>query len=191
MVAKGLNFPGVKLVGIVLADTGLHLPDFRAYERTFNLIVQVSGRAGRYFPDGRVLIQTYKPENEAVRMAAEGDIEGFYNREIEMRRALGFPPFGRLFRLVFRGKNESRVTGAAMDFSCRFDISSLPAEAETELLGPAECPLSRISGNYRYQLIIRTSEFKSVHSLLRGALSQYKLPSGVYSEIDVDPVSLL
>lgn len=191
MVAKGLNFPGVKLVGIVLADTGLHLPDFRAYERTFNLITQVSGRAGRYFPDGKVMIQTYKPENEAVRMAADGLLDSFYRREIEIRESLGFPPFGRLFRLVFRGKNEERVTSAAEDFAERFDTDSLPEESNTEVLGPAECPLSMISGNFRYQLIIRTDDFRPVHSLFKGALAQYAPPSGVYLEADVDPVSLL
>ncbi|MDC7126245.1 MAG: primosomal protein N' [Spirochaetales bacterium] len=191
MVAKGLNFPGVKLVGIVLADTSLHLPDFRAQERTFNLIVQVAGRAGRFFPDGRVMIQTYKPENEAVKLAASGNIDEFYERELEIRRTLEFPPFGRLFRLVFRGKNEKRTARAAEDFAERFDVESLPKESFAEVLGPAECPLSMISGNYRYQIIIRTDDFKSVHSLFRGALNQYKPPSGVYIETDVDPVSLL
>ncbi len=191
MVAKGLNFPGVKLVGIVLADTGLHLPDFRAHERTFNLIVQVAGRAGRFFPDGRVMIQTYKPDNEAVRLAAGGTVESFYERELEIRRALEFPPFGRLFRLVFRGKNAERTAAAAEEFASRFDTDSLPESAGTEVLGPAECPLSMISGNYRFQLIIRTDDFKRVHSLFRGALNQYTPPSGVYIEADVDPVSLL
>ena len=191
MVAKGLNFPGVKLVGIVLADTGLHLPDFRAHERTFNLIVQVAGRAGRFFPDGRVLIQTYKPDNEAIKLAAGGNIDIFYERELEIRKALEFPPFGRLFRLVFRGKNAERTAAAAEDFAARFDAESLPEESATEVLGPAECPLSMISGNYRFQLIIRTDDFKRVHSLFRGALNQFSPPAGVYLEADVDPVSLL
>ncbi len=191
MVAKGLNFPGVKLVGIVLADTGLHLPDFRAHERTFNLIVQVAGRAGRFFPDGRVLIQTYKPENEAVKMAAIGTLEQFYERELEIRKALAFPPFGRLFRLVFRGKNAERTAAAAEAFASRFDTESLPDSTSTEILGPAECPLSMISGNYRFQIIIRTDDFKLMHSLFRGALNQYVPPAGVYLEADVDPVSLL
>ena len=191
MVAKGLNFPGVKLVGIVLADTALHLPDFRAHERTFNLIVQVAGRAGRYFPDGKVMIQTYKPENEAVSLAASGTIDTFYERELEIRRALDFPPFGRLFRLVFRGKNAERTSSAAEDFSDRFDTASAGEDTEIEILGPAECPLSMISGNYRFQIIIRTNDFRQVHSMFRGALNQYTPPAGVYIEVDVDPVSLL
>ena len=191
MVAKGLNFPGVKLVGIVLADTALHLPDFRAHERTFNLIVQVAGRAGRYFPDGKVLIQTYKPDNEAVKLAASGTINTFYERELEIRKALDFPPFGRLFRLVFRGKNQQRTAAAAEDFSERFTPADEAEQTGMEILGPAECPLSMISGNYRYQLIIRTDDFRQVHAMFRGALNQYTPPSGVYLEADVDPVNLL
>ncbi len=191
MVAKGLNFPGVKLVGIVLADTGLNLPDFRAHERTFNLIVQVAGRAGRYFPDGRVLIQTYRPDNEAIMMASSGTIDDFYNRELEIRRMLGFPPFGRLFRIVFRGKNAERTAAASDEFASKFDLSSLSESSSDEVFGPAECPLAMISGNYRFQIIIRTNNFKGIHSLLNGALKQFSLPSGVYLEADVDPVSLL
>ncbi|HHU35644.1 MAG TPA: primosomal protein N', partial [Treponema sp.] len=109
MVAKGLNFPGLRLVGIALADTGLHMPDFRAAERTFSLIVQVAGRAGRYFPDGRVIIQTWSPENPAIVYASQCDLEGFYEQELVHRKALGFPPFSRLVRLVFRSKKEQTV----------------------------------------------------------------------------------
>ncbi len=193
MVAKGLNFPGVKLVGIVLADTGLHLPDFRSYERTFNLIVQVSGRAGRYIPDGRVLIQTFKPENQAVQLAASIDSEAFYNNELETRKMLGFPPYARLFRIVFRGKNEERVFETADRFAGRLDYTKagIDDNGETETLGPAECPISMIAGNYRAQIIIRTSQFNKVHALLSGAILQFKVPSGIYLETDVDPVSLL
>ncbi len=113
MVAKGLNFPGVRLVGIVLADTGLHMPDFRATERTFSLIVQVSGRAGRFAPDGKVIVQTYMPQHEAVNHAAQMAVDEFYKKELENRAELRFPPFSRLFRLVFRGKSEESVRAAA------------------------------------------------------------------------------
>lgn len=119
MVAKGLNFPGVKLVGIVLADTGLHLPDFRAQERTFSLIVQVSGRAGRFIPDGKVIVQTYRPDNEAVMLAAANRVDEFYERELATRRALRFPPFTRLIRLVLRGKEREKVLAAATELSRR------------------------------------------------------------------------
>ena len=102
MVAKGLNFPNLKTVGIILADTALHLPDFRATESTFSLITQVAGRAGRFFPDGKVFVQTYNPENQAISFACSANTEGFYDFEINQRKLLSFPPFSRLIRLVFR-----------------------------------------------------------------------------------------
>ena len=190
MVAKGLNFPGVKLVGIISADTGLQLPDFRAAERTFNLIVQVSGRAGRFHPDGKVIVQTYLPKNETIRLAARGDLETFYNKELEARKMLGFPPFTRLIRLVFRARSSAKSRSAAAGFA---QILSEQEEAGTdvEILGPVECPLSVIAGNHRNHLIFRSRNFKNVHALVRQSLQRFQTPSGVYVEVDVDPVSLL
>jgi len=190
MVAKGLNFPGVKLVGIISADTGLQLPDFRAAERTFNLIVQVSGRAGRFHPDGKVIVQTYLPKNETIRLAARGDLETFYNKELEARKMLGFPPFTRLIRLVFRARSSAKSRSAAAGFA---QILSEQEEAGTdvEILGPVECPLSVIAGNHRNHLIFRSRNFKHVHALVRQSLQRFQTPSGVYVEVDVDPVSLL
>ena len=188
MVAKGLNFHGVRLVGIVLADTGLHMPDFRAAERTFSLIVQVSGRAGRFSPDGRVIVQTYMPGNGAIRLAALADMEGFYARELEARESLGFPPFSRLFRLVFRGKDLGEVTATA-ESTARALAAGLKGQAE--LLGPSECPLGVISGNFRHQVLIRTKSFGRVHGILGSVLRGLKTPPGVYIEVDVDPTGLL
>ncbi len=189
MVAKGLNFPGVKLVGIVLADTGLHLPDFRAQERTFSLIVQVSGRAGRYFPDGKVVVQTYRPDNEAVMLAASNRVEEFYVRELATRHALRFPPFARLFRLVFRGKEQSRVMAAAAEFAKELAKAMEPAAAE--ILGPAECPVAVIAGSYRCQIILRTTQFSRAHAILGRNLAALRPRRDLYVEVDVDPVSLL
>lgn len=188
MVAKGLNFPGVKLVGIVSADTGLQLPDFRAAERTFNLIVQVSGRAGRRIPDGRVMIQTFKPQNEVIRMAAEGRLEDFYTKEIEVRQELDFPPFSRLIRLVFRGRDSNKTRNAATAFLSQIPEPSLD---RVSLLGPAECPLAMILGSYRYHLIFRSQDFSTLHNMVQSSMEAYKAPAGVYIEVDVDPVSLL
>ncbi len=187
MVAKGLNFPGVKLVGIILADGTLHVPDFRAGERTFSLITQVAGRAGRYTEDGKVVIQTYDPENPAIKYAVEGRQEEFYAQELEMRKVLRFPPFVRLFRLVFRGKNRSDVEMIASRAAATLRRGSLE---DTELLGPSECPIAKIAGNFRFQIIIRTGSFSSVHSEIKKLLSVIP-KSSVYTEIDVDPVSLL
>ncbi|UCF97145.1 MAG: primosomal protein N' [Spirochaetaceae bacterium] len=190
MVAKGLNFPGVKLVGIVSADTGLQLPDFRAAERTFDLIVQVSGRAGRFHPDGKVLVQTYLPNNETIHLAARADLDTFFKKELQVRKDLGFPPFTRLIRLVFRARSGAKSRAAASAFA-----ESLPDPEQAgngvEVLGPVECPLAVIAGNHRNHLIFRSRHFKSLHSLVRRSLERFQVPAGVYVEVDVDPVSLL
>jgi primosomal protein N' (replication factor Y) len=186
MVAKGLNFPGVKLVGIVLADSGLRLPDFRAAERTFGLIVQVSGRAGRYHPDGTVVVQTYMPSNRTIVLAARGQLEEFYAGELESRRALGFPPYTRLIRIVFRSRSADKSEEAAADF-----VRRLEAGGGVEVLGPAECPLAVIAGSTRTQVLLRSAEFARVHGAARKALSSFTVSAGVYLEVDVDPVSLL
>ena len=187
MVAKGLNFSGVKLVGIILADTGLHLPDFRAAERSFALMHQVAGRAGRYAEDGRVIIQTYRPGHPAV-IAAGRDLEGFYRKELETRGALRFPPFTRLFRITLRGKNFERVKEGIKVFSRGLEEMEDPC---CEILGPAECPLSVIAGNYRHHLLIRTQAAPRTRALLRSLLSRWTPPPGVYVEVDADPVHLL
>lgn len=188
MVAKGLNFPGVKLVGIVNADTGFQMPDFRAAERTFSLLVQVSGRAGRSIPDGRVLIQTLRPGAAAIVMAQEGKLDEFYGEELEVRRQLGFPPFARLVRLVVRGKNRQKALEACTALTRAVETRLAGAG---EVLGPAEAPLARISGNYRYNCIVRTTRFSEAHARVNAALEEYRAPSGVYIEVDVDPQALL
>jgi primosomal protein N' (replication factor Y) len=190
MVAKGLNFPGVKLVGIISADTGLRLPDFRAAERTFDLIVQVSGRAGRFHPDGTVIVQTYLPKNETIRLAAKGDLEEFFRRELEVRSELGFPPYTRLIRLVFRSRSAAKSLAAAQQFARRVPAPGTGPEA-VEVLGPAECPLAVMSGNTRTQVLLRSASFRRLHAAARAALEGLDVPGGVYVEVDVDPVSLL
>ncbi|MCR4712943.1 MAG: primosomal protein N' [Treponemataceae bacterium] len=194
MVAKGLNFTGLKLVGVILADSGLHMPDFRAAERTFSLIVQVAGRAGRFFPDGKVLVQTYSPGTPAVSYACNNDIEGFYRQELEIRQMTGFPPYSRLLRLVFRSAdNECAINSSESAAKILYQIyenhkNSLPP---VEILGPAECPLGMISANYRRQLLLRSESMQPLQKIVHEFISNYKNPSGVYTEIDVDPVSLL
>jgi primosomal protein N' (replication factor Y) len=203
MVAKGLNFPLVKLVGIIAADTGLQLPDFRAAERTFGLIVQVSGRAGRFHPDGKVVIQTFQPDSETIRLAAAGKLEEFYEKELEARRQLGFPPFTRLGRLVLRSRSSRKAWSAAQGLADSLaGLGSQPGQGAgqqaqggeapaVEVLGPAECPLATVAGNHRVQLLLRASSLRLLHNRLKGLLQEYVAPSGVYLEVDVDPVSLL
>jgi primosomal protein N' (replication factor Y) len=188
MVAKGLNFPGVKLVGIINADTGFQMPDFRAAERTFALLVQVSGRAGRSLPDGKVLIQTFMPHASAIAMAREGRLEEFYGEELAERRQLGFPPYTRLIRLVLRGRNRQKTLDSVRGLAEHL-MASL---GETgEMLGPAECPISRIAGNWRYHVIVRAGDFAPMHARLSEALEEYRTPAGQHLEVDVDPQALL
>ncbi len=187
MVAKGLNFPGVKLVGIILADTGLSLPDFRAGERAFSLIVQVAGRAGRYRQDGEVLVQTMRPDHPAILCGVSGDMETWYEKELEARDMMGFPPFTRLIRIVYRGKKEALVKPSLSNLA-----QALKNRGLQNILGPAECPLGRISGNVRQHILLRCAgDFTAVHQTLAHVLKEAELPRGVYREIDMDPVQLL
>ena len=195
MIAKGLNFPGVRLVGIALADTGLQMPDFRAAERTFSLIMQVAGRAGRYVPDGEVIIQTYNPYHPAIICAQHNDTSGFYAQELQQRQVLEFPPFARLIRLVFRSKNRKKAEDAA--FGARVLLQQLlPAAAMgdmegAEILGPSECMLSLVAGNYRMQLLLRSKTLAPMQKAVYRFITEYKAAPEVYIETDVDPVSLL
>jgi primosomal protein N' (replication factor Y) len=190
MVAKGLNFPGVRLVGVVLADTGLHLPDFRAAERTFSLVVQVAGRAGRYFPDGKVIVQTLRPRDPAIVKSCALDVEGFFEAEFSQRKALSFPPYTRLIRFTLRSRNAESADKAAARLA-GIVVPLLPPGADS--LGPAECPLGIISGQYRRQLILRGRHMGSLHAAAGEAIARYDKDkdSRVYLEVDVDPVSLL
>lgn len=188
MVAKGLNFPKVKTVGVVLADTSLNLPDFRAAERAFALIVQVAGRAGRFSPDGRVLVQTYRPHSAVIELAASGDLPKFYELELSARKELEFPPYSRLIRIVFRSGDRSRAIEAAQDFARRA-AAILPREAE--ILGPAECPIGMVAGTARWQLIFRAPDIRALHAPLGALLAEWKAPPSVRIESDVDPVALM
>ncbi|MBR0495500.1 MAG: primosomal protein N' [Treponema sp.] len=205
MVAKGLNFPNLKLVGVILADTGLHMPDFRAAERTFSLITQVSGRAGRFFPDGKVLVQTYCPDSAPIAYAVAGKTEEFYESEIQTREMLNFPPFARILRMVFRAPSEPQAIAGANGAAAILhqilrgvQVSSNPnalkmqeAAKHTEILGPAECPLSKIAANYRQQIILRGASISLLQYMAHTFAKNYKAPGEVYIEYDVDPVSLL
>ena len=201
MVAKGLNFPNLQLVGVILADTGLHLPDFRAAERTFSLITQVAGRAGRFFPDGLVLVQTYAPDRKPIVCAVNGNIEEFYESELNEREMLDFPPYSRLVRLVFRAPTEAQAEESAagavniLRSSLQKIIHSDSARAksaeETEILGPAECPIVKIALNWRYQVLLRGNNMGIMQKVAADLLYNYRHSSDVYIECDVDPVSLL
>jgi len=190
MVAKGLNFPGVRLVGVVLADTGLHLPDFRAAERTFSLIVQVAGRAGRFFPDGKVIVQTLRMGDPVIARSCALDVEGFFNAELKQRQALNFPPYSRLVRFTIRAK-DGRRADAAINRLASLAQPLLPPE--TDMLGPADCPIAIIAGNHRRQLILRGASMAALHAAARRLLACYEKgrDARVYLEVDIDPVNVL
>lgn len=188
MVAKGLNFPALQLVGVVLADTGLHMPDFRAAERTFSLITQVAGRAGRFFPDGKVLVQTYNPFREPVLFACKGETKEFYSYELNQRKLLGFPPFSRMVRLVFRSAKQDQAAASAEQAA---EILRELVGKNGETIGPAECPLLKISMNFRYQILLKGQNIGALQEAAEKLLYNYTHPQTVYIECDVDPVSLM
>jgi len=192
MVAKGLNFPGVRLVGVIFADTGLHMPDFRAAERTFSLIVQVAGRAGRYFPDSKVIVQTMRMDDPVITHSCALDVTGFFNAELKQRKELNFPPYARLIRFTVRSKDESRAS-EAVNRLASIALSSIPKNSRIDLLGPAECPIGIINYNYRRHLSIRSPSMNAIQPIAREILARYEKgkDAKTYLEIDVDPVSML
>ena len=183
MIAKGLDLPLVTLVGVVSADTGLNLPDFRAGERTFQLLSQVAGRAGRGTRGGKVIIQTYSPEHYAIQAAAEHDYASLYEREIDYRRQLHNPPFTRLARLIYSHTNDALCQREAerMRRGLSQEIES-QGIADIELIGPAPAFIHRLRGRFRWQLILRGSE-------LSAFLSPIPFPQGW--TVDIDPVGLV
>ena len=191
MVAKGLNFPGVRLVGVILADTTLNLPDFRAAERAFGLVTQVAGRAGRFVKGGRVIVQTYRPTSPVLRRAAAHDAEGFYADELAVRRELEFPPYSRLLRVVVRSKDAESSRKAADELARRVEATAAAGAPTVRVLGPAECPIAVMAGNARRQVILRSVDAAPARAALSAALDGWKYPASVYVEIDPDPVSLL
>lgn len=183
MLAKGLDLPLVTLVGIVLADVGLTLPDPFAGERAFQLLTQVAGRSGRSARGGRVVLQTFMPENAVIQAAAGHDYGAFYQRELENRRLLGYPPFNRLARLEFRHADPARAESEARAVAERLKAAILAEKRiQTEVVGPAPCFFAKSNDIYRWQVIVRGPDPASLLRLLR-------LPEGC--RIEMDPASLL
>ena len=191
MIAKGLHFPHVTLVGVVWADSGLNMPDYKATERTFSLLSQVTGRAGRGEQSGRVIIQTHQPGHYAVSFAQEHDYTGFYKQEIAARSDLGYPPFSRLINFRFSGPVETRVLEAASRVA-GFCKTRLQAR-EGEILGPAPAPLALLRDRYRYQILIKGFSPASVHRLCNQVLAERSslCSRQVRMTIDVDPENMM
>jgi primosomal protein N' (replication factor Y) len=188
MIAKGLDFPNVTLVGVISADTALHLPDFRAAERTFQLVAQVAGRTGRGDRPGRVLVQTVCPEVPAIALAAEHDYEGFVASELPQRAEHGMPPFSRLVRLIARGPDE----GVARSYMEALGAALRAAAPDSvRLVGPAPAPIAKIKHLYRFHVRMICATVRPLQALVHNVPATVPLPTGVELAIDVDPVSLL
>ena len=187
LVAKGHHFPGLALVGVVDGDLGLAQADPRAAERTFQLLNQVTGRAGREAISGRGLIQTYMPEHPVIQALVSGDRDNFYEREIAARRDAGLPPFGRLASLLVSGSSREAVEGYA-----RAVALAAPPAAKIQVLGPAEAPLSVIRGRHRYRLLVKATREADLQAYLRLWLSEVPKAKGdLRLTVDVDPYSFL
>lgn len=187
MIAKGHDFSGVGLVGVLGADSILNLPDFRAAERSFSLLTQVAGRAGRATGGGKVLIQTFNPEHFALSCAVEQDYAEFYRQEIPFRQELGYPPCGHLINLVLAGNNGSQVKASAE----RLAAELLCQVQGVDVLGPSPCPLARLRGKSRYQILLKAIKRPALRSLLtRIDAAKKHVCKGVGLVIDVDPVDM-
>ncbi|MCA9176604.1 MAG: primosomal protein N' [Planctomycetales bacterium] len=189
MIAKGLDFPNVTLVGVINADTALHFPDFRAAERTFQLVTQVAGRTGRGAKGGRVLVQTFSPDHPAIMAAQRHDYEAFVRYELPQRRQFGYPPFSAMARLIVRGPSETHTSEFAAAIAERLRACETQG-VETRVLGPAAAPLPKLQGRYRFHILVTCAD----RSLLRQIVSsahELPLPKDVQFAIDIDPLSML
>jgi primosomal protein N' (replication factor Y) len=188
MVSKGFDFSNVDIVGILLADIGMSLPDFRSSERIFSLITQAAGRCGRSERQGRVIIQTLDPENELIGFIARHDYESFYAREIELRKLAMYPPFARVARFLLRGTDEQKVMEASQSVGA--EIKKILSGKPLPVLGPSPAPLAKIGGNYRYHLIVKSRHADVLISLARDVRNFYS-KTEPYLEIDIDPFEML
>jgi primosomal protein N' (replication factor Y) len=196
MIAKGLDFPNVTLVGVVNADVGLHIPDFRSAERTFQLLSQVAGRTGRGPQGGRVLVQTFTPDHPAIALAATHDYAGFVQQELPHRLAHHYPPYQRLARLIVRSEEQQPAADFAERLAGTFNtalhqLARGGSAPEVRLLGPAEAPVFRLKGFYRYHFQLQSPSAGVLHQLLRDVLPLARPPAGVEFTLDVDPYNML
>jgi primosomal protein N' (replication factor Y) (superfamily II helicase) len=195
MLAKGHDFPDVTLVGVIAADSGLSFPDFRSAERTFQLLTQVAGRAGRGTSPGRVVIQSYHPDNYALQYAQRQDYQGFYAKEIDFRRLMGYPPFRSLIQILVVDPEHAKASHAAENIAAalRQHAAKIEGPSRPHILGPAAAPLEKLRGNYRMQVLIKLQPDTGGSSILQecfDALERQKISSAKV-HVDVDPLSLL
>ena len=191
MITKGHDFPHVTLVGVISADGAMNLPDFRAAEKTFQILTQVAGRGGRGDDPGKVIIQTFNPDHYAVRRAREHDDEGFYAEELPIRRSLSYPPFSRMINLQMSSLDREKGREGAGRIAA-FARSRLPdaAASQIDIIGPAEAPIARIRGRHRWQLLLLGRESRALHVLIKDLLAEAK-QKDLEIKVDVDPVNFM
>jgi primosomal protein N' (replication factor Y) len=192
MIAKGLDFPNVTLVGVINADVGLHVPDFRSAERTFQLLSQVAGRTGRGPRGGKVFVQTLTPEHSCIALAATHDYEHFVTAELGHRKAHNYPPYHRLARIIVRCRDQEAAANFSEIMAGAFNQALTKVNSnELRLLGPAEAPVFRLKGYYRYHFQLQSPSAAMLHQVLRAVLPGVRPPSGVEYTLDVDPFQML
>ncbi len=199
MIAKGLDFPNVRLVGVICADTSLHIPDFRASERTFQLIAQVAGRAGRGDPRllGTVIVQTFNPDDPSIILASRHDYDTFARRELDLRRQVGLPPWSRMVRIVVRDQDHGACEQRAFDLTeslAKYITQLGKGTGAVHLRGPTTCPIARIAGFHRQQIELVATEAEAaatVQKLLTALRNARLVRSDLHTAVDVDPVVLL
>ncbi len=189
MIAKGLHFPKVTLVGIIYADLALHQPDFRAGERTFQLLTQVAGRAGRGDVEGEVYVQAFTPFHPAIQFARRHDFVGFFEQELEFREQLRYPPFSRIALLTLRGRNEEKVKFFAEHL--KREVDKIIADIKDAIVaGRAPAPLLRADTYYRYQIMLRAPRMSVLSQRLAQLAQSLTLDDDVMLSIDIDPVEM-
>lgn len=188
MIAKGLDYPEVTLVGVVNADTTLHLPDFRAAERTWQLLEQVAGRAGRGIKGGRVVIQTYWPDHPAIRAVAAHDAGAFYEREAADRRELGYPPYGALANVIVRAGDNRSAADSANAITRELEAR---VPEDWRIVGPAPAPIARLKGVFRWHLLVKGPAGAQLAPVVTQAMAAATLSQGAQTAVDIDPVDLL
>jgi primosomal protein N' (replication factor Y) len=194
MVAKGIDFPDVSLVGVMMADIGLDMPDFRASEKLFAKLIQVAGRSGRGIIPGEVVIQTFRPKLDLIDDAARQDYDTYYQREILSRQQLKYPPYSRLVNFKFSGKTENTVIKSSHDFRKNIENKLKNSGIKIIILGPAPCPLYRLRGRYRRHLIIKTGQITKFVKFLNDWENEqpgFGLPSSIRFTIDIDPYDMM
>ncbi|MDP8263317.1 MAG: primosomal protein N' [Candidatus Ancaeobacter aquaticus] len=188
MIAKGLDFPRVTLVGVINADVSLNFPDFRASEMTFQLLTQVAGRSGRSQKEGEVVIQTFLPRQYAISAAKTHDYRSFYDQELDFRKQLGYPPYSHFISIIIAGTKDLRVKETA--FALEKVIQKI-AQGKYTIMTPVPAPIHRAKKDYRWQIIIKTAQIRSVTNALTVALKRIKIPYDVKCHVDVDPQVLM